>query len=48
MHHSGPLLLTFESLQQGFGGKNCQNGSRGKTLLSVGIMEGNTEAITVT
>ena len=30
MHHSGPLLLTFEDPNQGFGGKNCQNGSQGK------------------
>ena len=30
MHHSGPLPLTFEDLEQGFGGKNCQNGSQGK------------------
>ena len=32
MHHSGPLLLTFEGLEQGFGGNNCQNGNRGRTL----------------
>ena len=30
MHGSGPLPLTFEGPEQGFGGKNCQNGSRGK------------------
>ena len=30
MHHSGLLPLTFEGLEQGFGGKNCQNGSQGK------------------
>ena len=30
MHCSGPLLLTFDDPEQGFGGKNCQNGSRGK------------------
>ena len=29
MHHSGPLPLTFEGPEQGFGGKNCQNGSGG-------------------
>ena len=29
MHHSGPLPLTFEGPEQGFGGKNCQSGSRG-------------------
>ena len=32
MHHSGPLPLTVEGLEQGFGGKNHQNGSRGKPL----------------
>ena len=31
MHHSGPLPLAFEGPEQGFGGKNCLNGSRGKT-----------------
>ena len=30
MHRSGPLPLTFEGPKQGFGGKNCQNVSRGK------------------
>ena len=30
MHHLGPLPLTFEGPEQGFGGKNCQNGSQGK------------------
>ena len=30
MHCSRPLLLTFEGPEQGFGGKNCQNGSREK------------------
>ena len=35
MHHSGPLPLTFEGLEQGFGGKNCQNASPGK--LCVGM-----------
>ena len=28
MHCSGPLPLTFEGPEQGFGGKNYQNGSR--------------------
>ena len=28
-HHSGPLPLAFESLEQSFGGKNCQKYSRG-------------------
>ena len=32
MHHNGPLPLTFEGLEQGFEGKNCQNASQGKTL----------------
>ena len=31
MHRSGPLLPTFEGPEQGFGSKNCQNGS-GKNL----------------
>ena len=30
MHRSGLLPLTFESLEQGFEGKNCQNGNQGK------------------
>ena len=30
MHCSGPLPLTFEGPEQGFGGKNCQNASRGE------------------
>ena len=30
MHHSGPLPLTFESPEQGFGSKNYQNGSQGE------------------
>ena len=30
MHHSGSLPLMFEGPEQGFGGKNCQNASRGK------------------
>ena len=30
MHHSGPLPLIFESPEQGFWGKNCQNESQGK------------------
>ena len=31
MHRSGPLPLTFQGLEQGFGGKNCQNNqSQGK------------------
>ena len=30
MHRSGPLPLTFEGPEQGFGGKNCQNESQGK------------------
>ena len=32
MHHSGPLSLTFEGAEQGFGGKNCQKCESGKTL----------------
>ena len=32
MHHSGPLPLTFEGLEQNFGGKNCQNASQEKEL----------------
>ena len=35
MHHSGPLPLTFEGLEQGFGGKNCQNGSLAKPCLGI-------------
>ena len=35
MHHSGPLSLIFEGLEQGFGGKNCQNGSRAKPCLGI-------------
>ena len=30
MHHSGPLPLSFESPEQCFEGKNCQNVSQGK------------------
>ena len=26
MHHSGPLPITFEDPEHGFGGKNCQMG----------------------
>ena len=33
MYRSGLLPLTFEGLQQDFGGKNCQNGSRGKPCI---------------
>ena len=34
MHHSRPLPLTFEGPEeQGFGDKNCQNGSQGKPCL---------------
>ena len=32
MHHSGALLLTFEGLEQGFWGNNCQNGNRVENL----------------
>ena len=35
MHHSGPLPLAFEGPEQGFGGKVCQNGSWGKTLMAL-------------
>ena len=35
MHHLGPLPLTFEGGEQGFGGKNCQNGSRGNLVTGV-------------
>ena len=35
MHCSGPLPLTFEGLEQGFGGKNYQNGSLGKPCFVV-------------
>ena len=33
MHHSEPFSLALKSPEQGFGGKNCQNGSQGKTLI---------------
>ena len=35
MHHSGPLLLTFEGSEQGSEGKNCQNGNRGNPCISI-------------
>ena len=35
MHHSGPLSLTFEGPEQGFGGKNCQNRSLRENLAGV-------------
>ena len=35
MHHSGPLPLAFEGPEQGSGGKNCQNGSRGKPCCTI-------------
>ena len=34
MYCSGPLPLAFEGPEQGFGGKNCQNGSLGENLAS--------------
>ena len=34
MRRSGPLPLTFEGPEQGFRGKNCQNGSRKKPWMS--------------
>ena len=34
MHGSGSLSVAFEGPEQGFGGKNCQNGSRGKPCLN--------------
>ena len=34
-HHSGPLLPTFEGPEQGFGSKNCQNGSGKKPLYAL-------------
>ena len=33
MHRSGPLPLTFEGAEQGFGGKTCQNASQGKPYI---------------
>ena len=36
MHNSGSLPLTFEGPKQDFGGKNCQNRSRGKNFVHFG------------
>ena len=40
MHHSGPLPPTFEGLEYGFVGKNCQTVSHKKPRLEVFLYDG--------